>query len=184
MRKFLLWICLTGTLFAQANSKVDTLYWEADRAVANKDYKLAELKCQQALSLAERDYGKADQRLLIGLEKLYSIHVSGNDRAAAERDRRRILDMVTRIYGANNPQTVQEKLRMAEFYAVEQRWKEANALYEQAIPQLLKDQTISPTVPMAAMQEYVRLLKVQKKNDQAAVWEAKIQELEKEPLRR
>ena len=181
MKILLMLLLLVSACWADPPSHdIEVLHNEVGAALSKKDYPTANAKALKALDIAEKAFGKLDQRNLLCLEKLYDVQIAASDGKGAELSRRKMLAIMQATYGANSPEMNNERQRFANFLAQQGRWPECNQLYHQVIDFYSRDSSGRYRESLiGAMQDFVQILQAQNKNDEAAVWDKKAKEMAK-----
>ncbi len=162
-------LCLFLTIAAGAqypNNEIQGCLTEAKRSFDTKRPDYGQAWCQKALALAEKVYGKNDEKLVPTLDQIFTLYDSNELPKQAEQVRVRVLALKSRGRPAGDPVIAHERARLANYYLTQGRYKECNAQFEQAIAALLKDGH-KPLELAQIYAEYADALKLQGKKTEA-----------------
>ena len=163
--------CILMVLAAGAqlpDQQIQNLLLEAQRCAQAKNVAYAEGYCQQAVTLAERAYGRTDARLVPMLEQVFRLHETLEDYPRAEQDRLRILTLVSRGRNPSDPVIAHERVRLANYLATQSRFAACNAQFEQAIAALSRDPFNQTSELPHVLELYAQALELQGRNAEAA----------------
>lgn len=139
-RILLFWVFLGMVAFAQyPNTEIQGCLGEARRFFEKGKPEYGQAWCQKALTLAEKVYGKNDEKLVPTLDQIFTLYDNAKLTKQAEGIRLRVLALKSKDRPAGDPVIAHERAHLAEFYMHQGRFQECNAQFEQAIAALLKD---------------------------------------------
>lgn len=163
----ILWLLLGIAAGAQyPNKEIQSCLTEAKRSFDTKHPDFGQAWCQKALALAEKVYGKNDEKVVPTLDQIFVLYDSNELPKQAEQVRVRILSLKSRGRPAGDPVIAHERARLANYYLTQGRYQECNAQFELAIAALLKDGH-KPLELAQIYGEYADALKLQGKKTEA-----------------
>jgi len=166
-RILLFWVFLGMVAFGQyPNNEIQGCLQEARRSFDTDHPDYGEAWCQKALALAEKVYGKNNEKLVPTLDQIFTLYDNARLYRQAEQLRLRVLELKSLDRPAGDPVIAHERAALAEFYLHQGRYAECNAQFEQAIAALLKDGK-KPLELAEIYGQYADALKLQDKTEQA-----------------